>query len=105
MIDVCRRQYHLRCRTSGGQRHGHLEAIRARKIYIQQDPVGTLVGHGSERLLPVRGFVEQLETAPGEQFARSTPEMGAVVDDQNPTRHLWSLPTTWPASNRDNPTL
>ena len=60
---------------------GHRKPVQAGKVNVQQYPVRASAGRGGQRLLPVRGRLQQVEAALGQQRSRGGAEARAVVDN------------------------
>jgi hypothetical protein len=75
------------------------------QIDVKQHPVRTGADDGSERVLPVRCRIHDLQAAQHQQLTHVSPEVLTVVDNQNPNRHPHSLVRRSCAFHGGNPTV
>jgi hypothetical protein len=76
-----------------------------RQIDVKQHPVRTRAYDSSERVLPVRCRIDDLQASQHEQLLDVSPEVLIVVDNQNPNRHAHSLVRGSYAFHGGNPTV
>ena len=74
----------LTLRAGGGQRCGHRESVSPREVYVKEYPVWARSGYSGKRLVTVRGLIDELETAFGEQLSGRSAEVRVVVNNQDP---------------------
>ncbi len=79
--DIGRGQHDPGPGAGRGQRRGYREPVQSGKVDVQQYPVRASADRGGQRLLPVRGRLEQVEAAFGQQRSRRGAEARAVVDN------------------------
>jgi hypothetical protein len=103
-VDIGGGQHDPGARADCGKRRGHRVAVAPRQIDVKQHPVRTRAYDGSERVLPVRCRIDDLQASQHEQLTHVSPEVLVVVDNQNPNRHPHSLVRASFAFHGGNPT-
>lgn len=74
-------------RRAATHRGEHLEPAEPRHRHVEQEDVGPLGRHGVERLLPRPGLADDVEpTVQAQAGTHEGPELGRVVDDDDPGR-------------------
>jgi hypothetical protein len=105
LVDIGGGQYDSGGWADCGKRGGHRVAVAPRQIDVKQHPVRTGAYDGSERVLPVRCRIDDLQASQHEQFTHVSSEVLVVVDNQNPSRHPCSLVRASFAFHGGNPTV
>lgn len=105
LVDIGGGQHDPGGRADCGKRSGHRVAVAPRQIDVKQHPVRTGADDGSERVLPVRCRIDDLQASQHQQLTHLSPEVLIVVDNQNPNRHPHSLVRGSFAFHGANPTV
>ena len=84
--------------TRGGRAHrreslGHLEAVHAGQLHVEQDDIRAEPLDGVERRLAVLDVADDLEALELEERTRRRAEVLVVVDDQHRRAHRSNRPT------------